>query len=128
MSKPLTWLKPSGEWGIEGVDLTTLPPKVYGALAKLMRLEHPYCLSRGDHLRTMSDEDLALWLVNEVLVPAVCPLLGLSARLCKQASDSRTVQVCAEWLRTPAKDVSDLGTFSASTLCDGGCHEDLSDR
>lgn len=96
MSKPLTWLKPSGEWGIEGVDLTTLPPEVYGALTKLMRLEHPYCLSRGDHLRTMSDEDLALWLVNEVLVPAVCPLLGLSARLCKQASDSRTVQVCAE--------------------------------
>lgn len=67
MSKPLTWLKPSGEWGIEGVDLTTLPPEVYGALTKLMRLEHPYCLSRGDHLRTMSDEDLALWLVNEVL-------------------------------------------------------------
>ena len=117
MSEPLTWLKPSGEWGIEGVDLATLPPKVYGALAKLMRLEHPYCLSRGDHLRAMSDEDLALWLANVVLVPAICPLLGLPTQLCKQTSDSRTVQVCVEWLGTPAKDVSDLGAFSASTLC-----------
>ena len=128
MSKPLTWLKPSGEWGIEGVDLTTLPPEVYGALTKLMRLEHPYCLSRGDHLRTMSDEDLALWLANVVLVPAICPLLGLPTQLCKQASDSRAVQVCVEWLGTPARDVSDLDTFSASIVCDGGCHEDLSDR
>lgn len=42
MSKNLTWLKPSGEWGIEGVDLTALPPAAYGALAKLMRLEHPF--------------------------------------------------------------------------------------
>ena len=42
MSKNLTWLKPSGEWGIEGVDLAALPPAVYGALAKLMRLEHPF--------------------------------------------------------------------------------------
>lgn len=40
MSKPLTYRKPSGEWGIEGVDLSTLPPPVYGALAKLMQLEH----------------------------------------------------------------------------------------
>lgn len=43
MNKPLTYHKPSGEWGIEGVDLSTLPPPVYGALAKLMRLEHPLC-------------------------------------------------------------------------------------
>ena len=43
MSKNLTWLKPSGEWGIEGVDLAALPPAAYGALAKLMRLEHPIC-------------------------------------------------------------------------------------
>lgn len=32
MTKPLTYLKPSGEWGIEGVDLATLPPPgVWGA-------------------------------------------------------------------------------------------------
>ena len=42
MNKNLTWLKPSGEWGIEGVDLAALPPAAYGALAKLMRLEHPF--------------------------------------------------------------------------------------
>lgn len=41
MVKPLTYRKPSGEWGIERVDLSALPPQVYGALAKLMRLEHP---------------------------------------------------------------------------------------
>lgn len=39
----LTYLKPNGEWGIEGVDLSTLPPKVYGALCKLMKLEHETC-------------------------------------------------------------------------------------
>ena len=31
----LTYNKPNGEWGIEGVDLSALPPKVYGAVAKL---------------------------------------------------------------------------------------------
>lgn len=36
----ITYLKPNGEWGIEGVDLSTLPPKVYGALCKLRDLEH----------------------------------------------------------------------------------------
>lgn len=36
----LTFYRPNGEWGIEGVDLTTLPPKVYGALCKLHDLEY----------------------------------------------------------------------------------------
>lgn len=36
----MTYRKPNGEWGIEGVDLTALPPKVYGALCKLHDLEH----------------------------------------------------------------------------------------
>ena len=36
----ITYYKPNGEWGIEGVDLTALPPKVYGALCKLHDLEH----------------------------------------------------------------------------------------
>lgn len=36
----LTYLKPNGEWGIEGVDLSALPPKVYGALCKLRDIEH----------------------------------------------------------------------------------------
>ena len=55
MTKPLTYHKPSGEWGIEGVDLSTLPPPVYGALAKLMRLEHPAGAETAPH------EDCAEW-------------------------------------------------------------------
>lgn len=51
MSKPLTYRKPNGEWGIEGVDITILPPKVYGALCKLKDIEHPHCPSNADALR-----------------------------------------------------------------------------
>lgn len=36
----LTFYRLNGEWGIEGVDLSMLPPKVYGALCKLHDLEH----------------------------------------------------------------------------------------
>lgn len=35
----LTWAK-DGEWGLEGVDLAELPPKVYAAVFKLHQLEH----------------------------------------------------------------------------------------
>lgn len=38
MSKRLTFSR-NGEWGIEGVDLSTLPPQVYGALCKLKDIE-----------------------------------------------------------------------------------------
>lgn len=62
MIKPLTYHKPSGEWGIEGVDLSALPPQVYGALAKLMRLEHPICGTRAEMLRLASDEEMAAML------------------------------------------------------------------
>ena len=55
MSKPLTYRKPSGEWGIEGVDLSTLPPQAYGALAKLLRLERPASEETAPH------EDCAVW-------------------------------------------------------------------
>lgn len=67
MTKPLTYYKPSGEWGIEGVDLSTIPPQVYGALAKLMRLEHPISGNRADILRLASEEEMA-----EMLTQA-CP-------------------------------------------------------
>ena len=39
--RPITFRKTSGEWGIEGVNLSALPPTVYAALYKLMELEHP---------------------------------------------------------------------------------------
>lgn len=35
----LTWKKPNGEWGIKGVDLSTLPPILYGVAHKLMHFE-----------------------------------------------------------------------------------------
>lgn len=35
----LTWWTPDGSWGIHGVDLAALPPKVYGALYKLHDME-----------------------------------------------------------------------------------------
>lgn len=39
MGARLTYQDPDGSWGIRGVDLGTLPPKVYGALCKLRDLE-----------------------------------------------------------------------------------------
>lgn len=35
----LTWAR-DGEWGMDGVDLAALPPKLYGALYRLHKLEH----------------------------------------------------------------------------------------
>lgn len=35
----LTWSKSNGEWGLSGVDLSALPPAVYGALCKLKDYE-----------------------------------------------------------------------------------------
>lgn len=37
--KRITYRHLNGEWGIQGVDLTQLPPKVYGALCKLRDIE-----------------------------------------------------------------------------------------
>ena len=39
MSKRITQTTLSGEWGIPGVDLASLPPRVYGALCKLKDME-----------------------------------------------------------------------------------------
>lgn len=36
----LTWRKQNGTWGIAGVELAALPPKVYGALCKLRDIEN----------------------------------------------------------------------------------------
>ena len=59
MSGNLTWKKENGEWGLDGVDLATLPPVVYGALCKLKDIEHPSCPTNGDRVRSMSDEELS---------------------------------------------------------------------
>ena len=55
----LTYNKPNGEWGIEGVDLSALPPKVYGAVAKLKDIEsgrYPDVASTELALRTLADD------------------------------------------------------------------------
>ena len=39
MSKRIIQTTPSGEWGIPGVDLASLSPRVYGALCKLKDME-----------------------------------------------------------------------------------------
>ena len=36
----MTWYRPDGSWGVDGVDLSALPPRIYGALCKLMRMEN----------------------------------------------------------------------------------------
>lgn len=93
MTKPLTYYKPSGEWGIEGVDLSTLPPPVYGALAKLMRLEHPLCNNCADRLRLASEEEMAAML----------------ARACRRRKNNcekfDTCDLCwLDWLKSPAEE------------------------
>lgn len=67
MMAPLTFYKPTGEWGIEGVDLATLPPKVYSALCKLHDLEHHQDMALAHvakmyGLETNVLEDVILWL------------------------------------------------------------------
>lgn len=35
----VTWSRPNGEWGVDGVDLTTLPPRAYMGLLRLKDIE-----------------------------------------------------------------------------------------
>lgn len=39
MTKRLTWNTQDGSWGVHGVDLETVPAKIYGALYKLKEME-----------------------------------------------------------------------------------------
>lgn len=68
MSKALTWKKENGEWGIDGVDMALLPPAAYGALCKLMYLEHPVAPTRADALRAMSDKELAAFIARKSIL------------------------------------------------------------
>ena len=109
MYKPLTYHKPSGEWGIEGVDLSTLPPQVYGALAKLMRLEHPLCGTRADMLRLASEEEMAEMLTracpdaNEhcggVSICRACWLDWLLEPACESKGKPATQKRWQDWLK-----------------------------
>lgn len=72
MSKPLTYKKPSGEWGIEGVDLSALPPAVYGALCKLNDIEHPACTTNAERLRSAQTTEEMARIINGWCTPDKC--------------------------------------------------------
>lgn len=95
MTKPMTYRKPCGEWGIEGVDLSTLPPKVYGALARLMWLEHPVLRNRTEALRISSEEEVA-----EMLVRTGC-MRGRSREQCEEFDSCKRCWM--DWLHQPAE-------------------------
>lgn len=50
----ITFTKPNGDWGIDGIDLAQLPPKLYGAIMKLKRYEDSG-LSPGQVIDTVRD-------------------------------------------------------------------------
>lgn len=98
MTKPLTYNKPSGEWGIEGVDLSTLPPEVYGALAKLHRLEHPLCGTRAEMFRRASAEEMA-----DILCSGYCHPCDETDVGCGPA-DENCHNCWLDWLQSPEEE------------------------
>ena len=43
MSKPtITYYKPDGSWGVKGMEWGHIPAELYGALHKLMEMEHSF--------------------------------------------------------------------------------------
>lgn len=59
----ITWNESDGSWGIKGVKLEALPPKVYGALYKLMNYEKtglsPKQIEEMDFLYTEKCKEVA---------------------------------------------------------------------
>lgn len=113
MTKMLTYHKPSGEWGIEGVYLSTLPPPVYEALAKLMRLEHPLCNNCADMLRLASEEEMAVMLAH-----------GGCKRKASDCERHETCDLCwLDWLKSPAGE-----RITAQKLMEGRVSTQISGR
>lgn len=94
MAKPLTYYKPNGEWGIEGVDLHSLPAPVYGALSKLMRLEHPIGDNKANALRLSSDEEMAALLSSD--------RCNRSVSIDECVAYESCIQCWLDWLLSPA--------------------------
>ena len=84
----ITWNESDGSWGIKGAKLETLPPKVYGALYKLMNYEKtglsPKQIEEMDLLYTEKCKEVAkiekklekLYL-NQCVLTYNCVLLGI---------------------------------------------------
>ena len=49
----MTWTAPDGSWGMDGVDLAALPPKVYAALRRLAEFEREF----GEPVRIVPAEE-----------------------------------------------------------------------
>ena len=62
----ITYRTPSGYWGIDGVDLTTLPPRVYAALHKLCDIEHPVCPTVYERITCATKDELVLLILDNV--------------------------------------------------------------
>lgn len=131
MSKPLTYIKPNGEWGLEGVDLAALPPRVYGALCKLRDLEHPAIVTRADAMQAGTVEDMA-----RMLAPGCCypdygaePCLPGGCPACWQRwleGDPRTVDKTGDaHCRACICQTCDLrgteGCLEGAALCEAKC-------
>jgi hypothetical protein len=56
-----TWSDGRGNWGVKGVDLSTLPPGAYGALYKLHEIE-----KAALEINTTRDPDLRAELHREL--------------------------------------------------------------
>lgn len=103
MKGKLTWSKPNGDWGVADVDLTTLPPAAYAAVAKLHALEYPTAPTKADALRAMTDEELAG-------IMAACESCSVCEAVCGnncQAFGPESREQCKEmilgFLRDPAQ-------------------------
>lgn len=97
MTKPLTF-RVNGTWGIEGVNLSTLPPKVYGALKKLCDLEHPLLGNQADSLRLASEEEMA-----DILCSGCCHPCDETDVGCGPA-DGNCHNCWLNWLLSPAEE------------------------
>ena len=59
MTPGLTWRTPDGQWGLKGVELSALPPAVYAALYKLMRME--------ELVDILADSRSPGWLIDDTM-------------------------------------------------------------
>ena len=106
MSKKLTWAKPNGEWGIEGVELGALPPAVYAALAKLHRLEYPVAPTKAEAMRAMTDEELAAAMAENPILSVCEAVCGGDCRAAdglRGTSRERCERIILAHLQDPAR-------------------------
>lgn len=106
MSKKLTWRKPNGEWGIEGAELSALPPAVYAAVAKLHQLEYPVAPTKAEAIRAMTDEELAGAMAENAILSICEVVCGADCRArdgLNGTSREHCEKILLEYLKDPAR-------------------------